>query len=255
MKDSNSIVHILLAILAIIVAVATPEIRSMIFGNDEKNHEEHASPLKKEKEGTYEPEFQKSQGSNSSSIPDKQSIPVPKYKEEEHTLYIDKEENNKLEDYASYINKGIGRSDVSVIVLDKNNNTLNAVASEIAKIYRLNGNNASIGLIRTGFFTKPQFRELQEGNSEVIDKLNISSYTDYLVIGTISYAFRSGKLVEGTIVCNASMSVTIISTQNKSIEQSFAISNAIGNGADKSQAQEEAHRKLIGRYYQDHSSL
>jgi hypothetical protein len=96
---------------------------------------------------------------------------------------------------------------------------------------------------------------LCEGNSEIIQKLNLRSYADYLAVGRINFAKRSGSLVDGTIVCTASISMNIISISNNSLEKSFTISNANGNGATESQAKEEAFQKLLDRYYNEHSSF
>lgn len=175
----------------------------------------------------------------------------------EYSAPLDKaqEAKPKEENYTSFINRASKKSEVSVLVLDPSGNILNSVSSAIAKIYIKVGRTASIGLIQRSFIGSSQFSDLCEANSEVIERLGLSSYTDYLAIGKINFAVRPGKLVDGTIVCNASISVTIISTHNKSIAQSFTISNSNGNGADESQAKDDALQKLLNKYYNEYSSL
>jgi len=175
----------------------------------------------------------------------------------ENSVPLDKaQESNPVEEsYTSFINTSSEKSEVSIIILDASGNISNSVSSAIAKVYRKAGKIASTGLIRSSFVGKPQFRELCEGNSGVIEKLKVSSYTDYLAIGKINFAVRPGKLVDGTIVCNASILITIISTQRKSIAQSFTISNANGNGVDESQAKDDALQKLLNKYYNEYSTL
>jgi hypothetical protein len=161
----------------------------------------------------------------------------------------------KAVDYTSYINTSLNKSNVSVIIVDANGNLSTSASSAIAYIYRKTGKSTSMGLIRSAFIKKPEFQELWEGNSDVIKKLKLKDYTDYLALGRINYSMRSGTLVSGTIICSASISMSIISTNGKSIAQSFTISNANGNGATKSQAQENALQKLLDKYYNEHSSL
>lgn len=158
------------------------------------------------------------------------------------------------ENYSSYINPK-NRANVSVIIVDAGGNLSNTASSEIAAVYQKAGKSTSVGLIRSTFIRKPDFQELCEGNSGIIQKLNLGSYADYLAIGKINFASRAGKLVDGTIVCSASISMSIISTSNKSLIKSFAISNANGNGADESQAKADALQKLLDRYFNEHSSL
>lgn len=166
-----------------------------------------------------------------------------------------KTNESKGENYGSYINTPSSRSNVSVTVVDENGNLSTSTSSAIADIYRELGRSTSTGLIRSAFVRKPEFRELREGNSEIIEKLRLDSYVDYLAIGKIEYSIRPGKLVDGTVICTASISMSIISTNNRSIEQSFTISNATGNGATESQAQENAFQKLLEKYRREHSSL
>jgi len=160
----------------------------------------------------------------------------------------------KKEDYNSYINP-LNRANVSVVILDPTGKLSITMASEIAEVYRKAGITATSGLIRSTFISKPEFQELWEGNSEIIQKLNLGAYTDYLAIGEINFTNRTGKLVDGTVICTASITMSIISTRSKSLKNSFAISNATGNGATESQAKEDALQKLLDRYYNEHSSL
>lgn len=162
--------------------------------------------------------------------------------------------SEQKEDFAYYVNSSLVKSKVSVTIIEKGHISTD-ISSLIAEIYRKEGRTVSTGLIRNSFVGTPFFNELREGNSEIIEKLDLSAYSDYLIIGEVSLIMRPGKLVDGSIVCNGSIAVTVISTQTKSIEQSFSISNANGNGADYSQARTEALQKLIDRYFNEHSSL
>ncbi len=164
-------------------------------------------------------------------------------------------EKPKEEDFSTYINPSQGRANVSVIIVDASGNLSNPASSAIAGVYQKTGKSTSVGLIQSKFIRKTEFHELCEGNSEVIQKLNLGSYADYLALGKINFVNRAGKLVDGTVICTASVSMNIISTSSKSLKTSFTISNANGNGATEDQAKEDAFQKLLDRYYNDHSSL
>lgn len=167
-------------------------------------------------------------------------------------------ENVVTEDFSKYINSSITKSgnnnDVCVTIIDENKNIENSISSSIANIYKETGKTGKTGLLRSSFIHKSEFEELYDGNSEIIDKLKLYTHTDFLVLGKTKFSFKSGKLVEGTTVCTAYISVSIISANQKSIANSFSFS-AIGNGATENQAQEEAIQKLISKYYSEYSTL
>lgn len=161
------------------------------------------------------------------------------------------------EDFSSYLNNSIsnsGNTDVSVTILE-NGNTTSSISSSIANIYRQNGYNSSTGLIRSSFINNSGFTELEDGNSDIVRKLNLSDHTDYLVIGRINFSYREGTVVSGTTICNASITVNIINAKSKSISHSFSISDINANGASHSQAKEKALQRLLENYSNQYSSL
>ncbi|MBK6621328.1 MAG: hypothetical protein IPG32_10790 [Saprospirales bacterium] len=111
------------------------------------------------------------------------------------------------------------------------------------------------GLFKSNFLKSPEFRELREGNTDILQKLDLQAYADYIALGTLKSTFREGKLVDGTFVCTVTLNMDIISTSSQSIIQSFRISNVNGNGATEDQAQENAPNKLWNIYFSDHTSL
>jgi hypothetical protein len=163
------------------------------------------------------------------------------------------------EDFNKYINpsllNSVNSTEVSVTILDENNDISQPISSDIAKIYSKKGKNGNIGLLMKSFIHKPEFHELFEGNSDIIKKLKLIEHTDFLALGKISSSFRSGTLVNGTNVCTASLEMSIISTSEKRIVNSFNISNVNGNGVTEDQAREEAFQKLMNIYFTDYSSL
>lgn len=201
---------------------------------------------------------------------------IQKRQEAEKIEKRDKEEDDKImsqkrretelieskmkedEEFNSYINSSITNSssniDVSVTIIDENGNISTSVSNAIANIYNQTGKKGNTGLLRSSFVHNLRFQELYEGNSNIIERLKLSKYVDYLVLGKIAYSMQQGTLVKETKVCNASISMNIISASGRNIVKSFSFS-VNGNGATESQAKEEAVQKLINMYYNEYSSL
>lgn len=162
------------------------------------------------------------------------------------------------EDFSSYINTSItnssGKTNIAVTIVDENGNISSSISSSIANIYNQTGNSGNTGLIRSSFIHKSGFQELFEGNSEIIEKLKLSSHTDYIALGKIRYSMRKGALVDGTIICTASLTMSIVSANQKSIAKSFTFSEN-GNGATEDQAKEYAIDKLLSKYISEYSSI
>lgn len=164
----------------------------------------------------------------------------------------------KVEDYGSYVNSSLtsssGKTDVSVTIIDEEGNIVNTVSNSIADIYKNSGKTANFGLLKNEFAGKPEFKELFEGNSDIIGKLKLSDYTGNMAVGKIKYKYSKGTLTNGTVVCNATLSMCIISTSNKSISRSFDVT-AVGNDVSESSAKETALGKLLTQYNNQYTSL
>lgn len=161
-------------------------------------------------------------------------------------------------DYGIYINsaisKSIDKNNIAITVVEGSGNISTSISSLIANIYTQKGNSGKTGLLRSSFIHKSDFQELIEGNSELIDKLKLWNYTDYVGIGKIEYSLRKGNLVDGTFVCTASISMSIISANQKTTVKSIFFSEN-GNGVSETQAKQAAVEKLINTYYAEYSSL
>ena len=169
-----------------------------------------------------------------------------------------KPKETEEEDFRSYINPSItntsDKTNIAVTVVDEKGNISFSISSSIANIYNQTESQGSSGLIRSNFVHKSGFQELFEGNSEIIEKLKLSSHADYVAIGKISYPIIKGTLEGGTFVCKASVTMNIISTSQKSLVKSFTCP-AIGNGVTEDQAKEYAINKLLRKYTSDYSSI
>jgi hypothetical protein len=162
------------------------------------------------------------------------------------------------EDFRSYINTSIknssSKTNIAIIVVDDNGNISSSISSTIADIYNQAGYIGNTGLIRSSFVHKSSFQELFEGNSEIIEKLKLSSYTDYIMIGKIKYSTRQGTLVDETFICTITLTMNIISANQRKLIKSFNCS-VNGNGATEEQAKEYAIDKLISKYKFEYSTI
>jgi len=161
------------------------------------------------------------------------------------------------EDYSNDLNKSNTNTneyiDVSVTIINSNKDLEQSVSSAIADIYRNTGKKVNNDLIRSDFIRKSAFEKLFEGNTNLIQKLNLFNYTDYLVLGKLNYTFKQGKLVNNTIICNATLDISIISLPYM-LKSSFKVQGK-GNGTSESQAQDYALNDLFTNYSQDYSTL
>lgn len=194
---------------------------------------------------------------NSSTV---KVIEKTKTDSEEKSNYSEKKQIASVtpENFNSYINTSIKNSSedtsYAITIVDEYGNISLSISSSISNIYKQSGNIGHIGLLKSSFVHKNEFQELFEGNSIIIEKLKLDDYIDYLVLGKIEYSMKQGKLVEGTLICTASISISIISANQKSITQSFSFS-VNGNGVSESQAKEIAIQKLINKYNNEYLSL
>jgi hypothetical protein len=182
-----------------------------------------------------------------------------------NTVVTEKTNTNKVgviiplqgENYNSYINASIANSNsktkIAVTVVDEER-SISSISSSIANIYNRNGFFGFTDLIRSSFIQKTGFQELYEGNSEIIDKLNLNNYVDYVALGKISSSTRNGTEANGTFISSITLTMNIISVNQKGLIKSFTCS-ANGNGVTEDQAKKYAIHKLLSKYNSEYSSI
>lgn len=194
----------------------------------------------------------------------KEPIHKPELSSETSKKVINSRTSQKeKEDYGIYLNtsyvNSINDIDVSVTIIDNGTNNIDyTLSSEIANIYTNGGNKANTGLFKSTFIHRPKFQELIEGNSDILEKLKLDTYTDYLAIGKIVYSFHPGNLVNGTYICDVFLTMSIIPVSSNSKSQSNFISfnvKGIGNDVSELRAKDKALQNLVYNYDQEHSSL
>jgi hypothetical protein len=172
--------------------------------------------------------------------------------------YTKKENTNEYADLRSFINtfvtKENGKTNIAITVIDESGNFNASISTSIADIYNQNGNKAIVGLLKVSFIHDHRFQEMIEGNSEILEKLNLQEYTDYIAIGEIQYSFKDGTLVNGTFVCIASIRMNIFSASQKSLIKSFEISEN-ANGTSKEQSRKIAVEKVLNRFSTDYNTI
>jgi len=169
-------------------------------------------------------------------------------------------EPSNQEDFSKYINtKCINSSDnidVSIMVIDEETKKIDhSLSSNIADIYNKKGYKTTTGLIKNTFIEREEFLELFGGSSELIEKLKLINFSDYVIIGLASYKYTPGKLVSGTIVCSISLNFNILSTSSQSIFRSSTFHDINGLGVSKVQAKETATQKFLNVFCNELSPL
>lgn len=155
---------------------------------------------------------------------------------------------------AGYVNDLNTKFDIAILIITGNGHPANGLSSNIATLYRNQGYSVTNSLFTKSFIQSGYLRELRNASSRIINMLNLKTHVKFIALGKIIYVFRKGTLVEGTTICTANITMSIISVDQKSLVNSFSFS-VNGNGVTESQAQEEALQKLINKYSSTYSSL
>lgn len=135
------------------------------------------------------------------------------------------------------------KSEFSVIIIDEDKNIENSVSNAIVELYKDTGKEVSTGLIRNSFVKTYDFEELFQGNSSVIEKISLYKYTDNLILGKIHFTFKKGQIIQDTYLCNAILTISIITMKDRAIKNFEVIGK--WNGVSESQAKEGALNNLL----------
>src|SRR5258706_5257901 len=162
-------------------------------------------------------------------------------------------------DLSTYVNFS-EMVDVSVIVVDTAGNIETSLSGDIANVYAKSGKSTGIGLLENRFAKRPEFNDLFEGNSTVIEKLKLNMHTNYLVIGKINYNHFTRPepdSINVTFACNALIKISIINVAKKYVTQSFTVDSdgPWGNIFSPSGAKQAALKSLLDKYTKEHSFL
>jgi len=155
---------------------------------------------------------------------------------------------------AGYVNDLNTKFDIAILIIDDKKLPVNGLSAKIATLYRNQGYSVTNSLFTASFIQSGYLPELRNASSRVINMLNLYTRVKFIALGKIIYVFRKGTLVEGTTICTANITMSIISINQKSLVNSFSFS-VNGNGITESQAREEALQKLINKYSIMYSSL
>ena len=155
---------------------------------------------------------------------------------------------------SEYVNNTVMKSDIAVVILDANNSPVNSITSGIANLYRNKGYVVTNSLFTLRLFQSKYLRQLENANSQLIEKLELPSLVKYVVIGTYSKTLEpnTGEYVK--VVCRANLNVRVISCNSRSQIDGFEL--AVSNGHDDPQhAEKGAIEKLMVDYSTNHINL
>lgn len=151
-----------------------------------------------------------------------------------------------------FINEATSESDIAIIIVDNNKQSINSISSDIANLYRSSNHSVTTSLFTTAFFHSKYLDELINSNTQLIAKLNLSSHAKYIIVGKYSNAFETGDYTK--FISRATLDVVIISCVTKSQIDGFTLSATNGYD-DKEHAEKGAKEKLILDYKRNHLNL
>ncbi len=150
-----------------------------------------------------------------------------------------------------YINKAAEKTDIAILILDANNDQVNAVSSGIANLYRSKGYSVTNSLFTAKLFQSPYLRDLENANSKLIDKLELPARVKYIVLGRYSGTTGPGTGENSKFVCRAKLDVRVISSTSRSQINGFELIVFNGHG-DIDHAEKGAIEKLMADYSANH---
>jgi len=158
---------------------------------------------------------------------------------------------SKKRNYSVFVNPVPPGNELAILMIDQDGNSLSVLANAVADKYRKDGRSSTLGLVNPSIGNIPEFNDFFNGTQNIYQKMNLSKYVKYMLIGKVNYAYRKGVEAEGTIICNATMTLHVISTSTGSLYRSLPIPAAIGNGVTEEQAQDQANQRLYNRFVEN----
>lgn len=238
------------------IIVTTAAVISILVGGIsiyEKIWKEHASPP------SVVPVVPEEKTSEDEQWPQRQ----PREKEEEikpksySNTEVDKrpdisEKERRLDEFNSLINETVttypDKQNVAMVI--ESSKTHNGISPEdlLYNLLKTEKVNIIINFFEEkAFKSKGFFREIYDGNTELLREADIFSQIDYVILGRIDYSFRKTGLIDKDLVsCDIAFSYKVIN-KNAQVVESNSIS-VIGPGFSEDRALERGLEILCEEY-------
>jgi len=163
------------------------------------------------------------------------------------------EKERRLDEFNSLINKTVttypDKQNVAMVI--ESSKTNNGISPEnlLYNLLKTEKVNVIINFFEEkAFKSKGFFREIYDGNTELLRKADVFSQIDYVILGRIDYSFRKTGLIDKDLVsCDIDFSYKTIN-KNGEVVESDSIS-VIGPGFSEDMALERGLEMLCEKYF------
>ncbi|MBM3712585.1 MAG: hypothetical protein FJW56_04005 [Actinobacteria bacterium] len=155
----------------------------------------------------------------------------------------------KKETYVNYIiNNSIKNTantkEIIITIIDNNNDIEPDINQDISKVFSSKGYNSTTSFFSTKFIADGIFNHLYNGNLDMIRKLELIKYSDFLCLGKVSFSLRENKSRNDMVTAEYKIDFRIITIEDGNIQKYFS-KNATGTGWSNEEAKSVAKNNLI----------
>lgn len=160
--------------------------------------------------------------------------------------------NERLQEFKSLINKGvniqIGKPNVAMVIESRKTESGVSPENTLYNLLKSDKVNIILNLFKEEpFKSKGFFREIYDGNTELLREADALSKIDHLILGRLNYSFQKGAGMDRDLVsCNINFSYKIIN-KNAGVIKSDNIS-VVGPGFSEDAALERGLEILSEKY-------
>jgi len=162
------------------------------------------------------------------------------------------EKERRLDEFNSLINKMVtaypDKQNVAMVI--ESSKTHNGISPEnlLYNLLKTEKVNVIINFFEEkAFKSKGFFREIYDGNTELLREADVFSQIDYVILGRIDYSFRKTGLIDKDLVsCDINFSYKVINKNGQVVDSSSI--NAIGPGFSEGRALEGGLEILCEEY-------
>lgn len=170
---------------------------------------------------------------------------IKKLKEQTQLIEAQKKEEQKkkqMEIIGSLINKSVQNQkdliDSSVLILDQNKQEDTYIKNKIADLLKEKG--ASVkDIFKPNFIRENIFENIYSGQTNIINSLNLSEQTDYIIFGKKNVSFEQNQDYEGLITARINLELKLFASRDGNMVSS-SIFTGVGAGFSKDEAEIKA---------------
>jgi len=134
--------------------------------------------------------------------------------------------------------------EVIVAIVGSDNKLVASFSQQISDIYLKKGFAAITSIFSNSFYSSGKFDQVYNGNQDLLAKMSIGKYTDYLAIGKVDFTFKQNTIDNTMTTATANFEFKMISVIDGTSNQSMSKTVA-GTGWSAQTAQDNAQNNLV----------